>query len=285
MLNFIANIKSGKGRGRKNVDTILKYCLTNNIPYSLHITNSPGHATEIAKVLTEDGRDIIAIGGDGTFHEVLNGISDPSKTALGFIPSGRGNDFARAAGLSLDPLKALNDIIKGETDYFDYINIGKLRCLNVAGTGLDIDVLERVDGKPGKLTYLTSLLYCLKHFDPYHVKVKVNGAEHEYDCIMVGVCNGTCIGGNLKLSPHSLINDGKLNVVAITMPEDNKLMKIVPKFQAGKHIDMPITHEFWCDEVTIETQKPIQLDGEIYRNISFDCKIAASGLKTYKINK
>ncbi len=283
MLNIIANVKSGKGRGLKNIKKVAKYCLKNNIPYALYLTNKPGHATELASQLTKDGGDIIALGGDGTFHEVLNGIVDTEHTTIGFIPSGRGNDFVRTAGCSLNPIKALKDILSGEIRNIDYIDVNGTRCLNVAGTGLDIDVLERVEGKTGKLTYLMSLVYCLNHFEPYHVVVKVNGEQYEYDCIMAGVCNGTAFGGNIKLSPLSKIDDGKLDVIVMTMPENGKIVPVLPKFVQGKHMDMPITHHFECDEVSIKTNHPVELDGEIYRDLKFDCKIVKAGLKTYVV--
>ncbi|MDR0425866.1 MAG: diacylglycerol kinase family lipid kinase [Clostridiales bacterium] len=285
MVNFIANIKSGHGRGHKNVEKLLAYCLLHNIPYSLHITNRPGHATEIARLLTSNGEDVIAVGGDGTFHEVLNGVADPKHNAVGFIPSGRGNDFTRAAGFSLDPIAAFQDILRGETAYIDYIQVGEFRCLNVAGTGLDIDVLERVAGRTGKLSYLRALLYCIRHFDPYKIEVAVNGETHAYECIMAGVCNGVAIGGNIRISPLSKIDDGKLDVIVMLMPPDGKLLKVLPGFVKGKHMDYPITRHFVCDEVRITSEKPIQLDGEIYRNLQLDCKIVAGGVKTYMIKR
>ncbi len=283
MLNIIANVKSGKGRGLKNIKKVVKYCLEKNIDYALYITNKRGHATEIASELTQNGGTIIALGGDGTFHEVLNGIVDLENTTLGFIPSGRGNDFVRTAGCSLNPIKAMDDIINGETRRIDFIQVGDKRCLNVAGTGLDIDVLERVAGKTDKISYVTSLLYCLRHFEPYHVCVTVDGTTTEYDCIMAGVCNGRAFGGNILLSPRSEIDDGKLDVVIITMPEDGKIFPVVPKFLKGKHIDMPITHCYKCDEVLITSKKPVQLDGEIYRGLSLDCKVVKGGLKTFVV--
>ena len=283
MLNIIANIKSGKGRGLKNVRKIAEYCIAKNIPYSPHITNKPGHATELAKALTEKGGEIAALGGDGTFHEVLNGIGDIENTTLGFIPSGRGNDFVRAAGCSLDPIKAVEDILRGETRNIDYIDVSGVRCLNVAGTGLDTEVLERVAGKTNKISYIVSLIYCLHHFKPYRVTVSVNGESHVFDCIMAGVCNGVAIGGNIRLSPLSSIEDGKLDVIVMTMPENGRLMNVLPKFIKGRHMDMEITKHFICDEVSIESNRPIELDGEIYRSLNFDCRVIKGGLKTYKI--
>lgn len=283
MLNIIANLKSGKGRGMKNVRKVAEYCIAKNIPYSLHITNKPGHATELAASLTQNGGEIVALGGDGTFHEVLNGIVDMEHATLGFIPSGRGNDFVRAAGCSLDPIRALEDVLRGETRNIDYIDVNGKRCLNVCGTGLDVKVLELVAGKTNKISYLISLVNCLRKFDPYRLTVKVNGEEHTYDCIMAGVCNGVAFGGNIRLSPASLLDDGKLDVIVMSLPADGKIMKVLPKFVKGKHMDLDITRHFVCDEVHIEGDYPVELDGEIYRNLSLDCKVVKGGLRTYVV--
>lgn len=99
MLNIIANIKSGKGRGLKNVRKIVEYCLGKNIAYSLYLTNKPGHATELARSLTRNGGEIVALGGDGTFHEVLNGISDIQNTGIGFYSVGTRQRFRAGGGL------------------------------------------------------------------------------------------------------------------------------------------------------------------------------------------
>ena len=158
MINIIANPNSGLGRGKKNIEKISRYCIKNGIEHAFHFTERPGHATEITAELTKKGGEIAVMGGDGSFHEVLNGIVDLKNTTLGFIPSGRGNDFARSANLSLDPIKAFEAIVRGKTKQIDFIKVGEKRCLNVAGTGLDIDVLERVAGSTNKITYVISLI-------------------------------------------------------------------------------------------------------------------------------
>jgi len=87
---------------------------------------------------------IIALGGDGTFHEALCGVADFENTTLGFIPCGSGNDFAKTFKPIKRPLKKLlGNIIGGKTTYIDYIQFaGGERCINIAGTGLDVEVLR-----------------------------------------------------------------------------------------------------------------------------------------------
>ena len=285
MINFIVNRKSGKGRGLKNVKKVVEYCMKNGIDYTLHFTTRKGHATELTRLLSANGGTIVALGGDGTFNEVLNGIVDLENTTLGFIPSGRGNDFARSMNLKLDPIKALKDILRGEKTKIDFIEVGEnLRCLNVCGTGLDVEVLRHVEGKTNKISYLVSLLDCLKNFTPYTIKVTVNGEVYDYDnCIMAGVCNGTAFGGNIKVSPVSKVNDGKLDVIIITMPSNGKLMPVVPKFVAGKHMNMEITHHFACEQVEVDGDYDIELDGEIIKNEKLHCRIAKGALNTFAI--
>ena len=284
MINIIANRLSGKGRGIKNIEAIVDYCIKNGVNYAIHFTKYKGHATEITRSLTQNGGTIVALGGDGTFHEVLNGIVDLENTTVGFIPSGRGNDFVRTLGAKLDPVKAFEDILRGETQRVDFIEVdGKLRCLNVCGTGLDVSVLRAVEGKSNKLTYVLGLFNCLRKFDPYKVKVKVNGEEHSYECIMVGACNGKAFGGNILVSPLSEVDDGIMDVVVISMPPDGKIFPIVPKFIKGQHMDWDITSHFRCEEMEVEGDYPIELDGEIYPNNKLKCKLIKGGLKTFVV--
>ncbi len=285
MLNFIANIRSGKGLGNKNLKKVTEYCDKNKIEYTVHITNAQGHAQAIASGLCSNGADtIVAVGGDGTFHEVLCGISSFEKTFLGFIPSGRGNDFAHGIGIPLEPIKALKSILNGKTRFIDYIQVGDDRCLNIGGTGLDIDVLKRVAGRQGKITYLNSLLYCVRHFKPYDIEVTMGESIKRYSAVMVGICNGSQFGGGLKLSPKSVFDDGLMDLIIIQMPKGS-IWPALFKFLRGKHLSLPITESIQCTEVSIHPLdgRPIQLDGEIYENKDLVCKIVKGGLKTFEI--
>ena len=90
MLHFIVNIKSGRGKALKSVRKITDYCALHSIEYSLHITQYQGHGAEIARELSkQENTTIVAIGGDGTFHEVINGIENFENVTVGFIPCGR----------------------------------------------------------------------------------------------------------------------------------------------------------------------------------------------------
>ena len=280
-MEIIANPRSGKDNGIIALKKVQSYLNNRNIPHTIHITNKSGHAKELAQELSEKGaKKIVALGGDGTFHEVLNGI-DFNKSSLGFIPAGRGNDFAKSSKISLNTEEALEAIIRGNPETYDYIQIGDLRCLNVAGTGLDVDVLKYTANRNNKITYAGSLLKCLLNYKPYTIQVELDGQTKEYSCVMAGLCNGNQFGGGLKLCPPAKPDDGKLDLVVIEKPPRVPTFFLIPCFAKGNHMQKTFVKHFLCDKVKITTPAPIQLDGEIYYNQSFDAQIVTGGVKTF----
>lgn len=281
-MDIIANKCSGKGRGAKCLSAVTSYLDGRGIPYTVHETLGTGHGAKLAQELSANGADtVVALGGDGTLHEVLNGI-DFDRSRMGVIPAGRGNDFAIGTkAADLDPVKAIADIVRGEHRDMDYIAVGDKRCINVAGTGLDVEVLLKTAKSKNKLTYTASLFRCLLRFKPYPVKLTVNGQTIDTKCIMAGVCNGTQIGGGIRLAPIAAADDGKLDIIVMEKPKRVPTVFVMPRFVKGKHMSKPYTTHIVCEEIKIETPAPVQLDGEIYRDLKFDAHIVKGGLKTF----
>lgn len=282
MIDIIANKTSGKGNGAKHLAKVTAYLDERSIDYAVHETMAAGHAKQLTTELCASGAStIVALGGDGTFHEVLNGM-DFTNARMGLIPAGRGNDFAIGTkSASLDPIKAIASIVHDTPRDLDYIQVSDKRCLNVGGTGLDVEVLLKTANSHNKLTYVASLFRCLLKFKPYHVEVTVDGETTEYDCIMAGVCNGTQIGGGIRLSPISKADDGKLDVIIMTKPKHTPTLLVMPKFVKGKHMNKPYTHHIVCESIKIRTPAPVQLDGEIYYDLDFDAGVVKGGFKTF----
>lgn len=281
-IDIIANPSSGKGNGAKCLATVTRYLSERSVPYRTHSTTGVGHGKLLAQQICANGaKTVVALGGDGTFHEVLNGV-DFAETRLGFIPAGRGNDFARGTNAaSLDPVRAVADIVRGIPKDIDYLQIGDKRCLNIGGTGLDVEVLLKTAKSKNRFTYVSSLFRCLLKYKPYPVEVTVNGETHAYNCIMAGVCNGTQFGGGIRLCPVARADDGKMDLVIMEKPKHVPTVFVMPKFVKGKHMQKPYTHHILCDSVRIATPAPVQLDGEIYYDLPFNARIVPHGLKTF----
>ena len=288
MHHFIVNLMAGKGKAERAVRQIEKHMRANSLPYKIHASKYPGDSIELARSLSESKANIVAVGGDGTFNEVLNGV-DTRNAVLGFIPAGVGNDFARTAGISLKPLKALKDVLNGHIAAVDYINIGSAdnmrRCLNVAGTGIDIDVLQRfnVKRRKTKLQYYMCLFISLLKFKGYRIEMTLNGGKESHNCFIAAVANGRYFGGGMKISPESDIYDGKLDIIILQMTKRRKIPGMLLKFLKGKHLGLPITKTYKADSVAIKCLRNnfANIDGELLDGLEFKAEIVPNGFKMY----
>lgn len=291
MYGIVANLGSGKGEGKRCLDVVEKVFKEKNIEYKTFCTSERGDGKALAERLCNDGASVIvAIGGDGTFHEVLNG-TDFSRARLALVPAGRGNDYAAGAGISFNPKEALQSVIRGAVEDRDYIQLlptssnesGGKRCLNVCGAGLDVEVLKLTEQKQG--TYIGSLAKLLLNYKPYAVQVEVDGVTREYECIMAAFCNGSQFGGGIRICPRAQNDDGKMDLMIIKRPKVPTIA-VMPTFVAGKHLGRS-----WAERIVCESAKiialdagNIEIDGEIYSESVIDAQIIKGGFKTFAVS-
>ncbi len=286
MYHVIFNPVAGKKKAIKNLRVVERILTERGLAYELHQSCDVHDAEAIARKLTEAGEtEFIVLGGDGTLNEVLNGLTDPSVCTLGLIPSGTGNDFAARRGISLDPEKALLRILDGEAQEVDYLEVSGTRCMNVAGFGIDVDVLERCKkGKlKGKIKYLMSLIKSLFTFQGCKVKFTTDGKEEVRNVLICAACNGSVFGGGIKICPPAREDDGLMDVIVVDHIKGVfKIVKAFIELMGGRIIKYPLTTYFRCEEVEFLPQEacPIQVDGEVYHDHAFHAKIC-KGLKFY----
>ena len=285
--HIISNPVAGKNKAKNSLELVENVFRNSGASFQTHLSQSEKDATRIVRELTQAGEtDIIAHGGDGTLHEVLNGIADPANCRLGLIPSGTGNDFAEKLALPLDPVKAAELIVNGEAKDTDYLEVGGVRCMNVCGIGMDVDVLERCKkGKmKGKIKYLLSLLQSLFSFKGIKVEIQ-NGEETETrDVLIAAACNGGQFGGGIRICPAAEVDDNKLNAVIVDCIGGKiKIIKAFLQLMKGKILEYPLTKHFLCDRLKFTPATPctVQLDGELYKELDFDVKLC-KGLKFYR---
>ncbi len=282
MYHIILNPTAGKKRALKNLAVAEKILSGRGIPYEVHKTNAVHDGTAIAKRLTEAGEEeLIVLGGDGTLHEVLNGVYDISKCRIGLLPSGTGNDFATKVGLPMDAEKALALILDGSTKDTDYLVVGGVRCMNVGGIGMDVDVLERCKkGKlKGKIKYLMSLVKSLFAFKGLPVLIESEGVTEKHDALIAAACNGTQFGGGISICPCAEVDDKKIDVVVVDCIGGKiKIIKAFLQLMKGRILEYPATTHFRCDRVTFTPDIPctVQLDGELYEGLDFEVRLGTS---------
>lgn len=287
MFHIILNPVAGKKKAQNNFCAVEKVLKERGIPYEAHQSKAIGDAKRIAEELTKNGAtDLIVLGGDGTLHEVLNGLLDPSVCRLGLIPSGTGNDFAGKIGMPMDAEQAILKILESEARPTDYLQVGDIRCMNVAGLGIDVDVLERCHrGKmKGKPKYVLSLLCSLLCFKGYKVTVEVNGETFTRQTLLAAACNGAQLGGGIPICPVAEVDDGKLDVIVVDCL--GGIFKIIRAFMflmKGGILEYPAAKHYVCERVrfTCEDTDASQSDGEVYKGVELDIQIR-TGLKFYR---
>ena len=280
MYHVIFNPVAGKKKATKNLQVVERVLAERSVAYELHKSRDVHDAEHITRKLCEKGeKEFIVLGGDGTLNEVLNGLINPKECKIGLIPSGTGNDFAEKIGIPLDVEQAILKILDGEAKPVDYIEVSGTRSMNVAGLGIDVDVLERCNkGKMrGKLKYIFSLLKSLFAFKGIRVEIeKENGETQTREVLLCAVCNGAQFGGGIQICPPADPADGKLDVVLVDCIGGVwKIIKACIQLMKRKVIEYPLTTYFQCERVRFITENPcpIQLDGEVYQNHDFEAKI------------
>ncbi len=286
MYQIIFNPTAGKKKAVKGLETVCRLFKERNVAYQVHQTAEMHDAESIARRLTRAGAsNLVVLGGDGTLHEVLNGIEDPTKCNLGLIPLGTGNDFAAALGIPLDAEKATRIILDGKATPVNYLQIGERRCMNVTGLGVDVAVLERCQrGKmKGKLKYLISLIQTVFTYKGIEVQVESDGVLEHRRVLIAAACNGDQFGGGIKICPTAKMDDGKISVVTVDcIGGIGKLLKAFMCLMKGKILNYPATKTFLCDRVRFLPDEPcvVNLDGELYSDLILDVQIG-KGLKMY----
>ena len=287
MYQIIFNPTAGKKKAAKGLQTVCELFKARGVSYQIHQTAEARDAEKIARRLTKAGAsNLIVLGGDGTLHEVLNGIDDPARCKLGLVPLGTGNDFAEAMGLPMDAKEAVKVILKGNAKPVDYLQVGNRRCMNVAGFGMDVEVLEGCQrGKlKGKLKYLMSLLHCVFTYKGCALTVENKGEIRECNALLAAACNGSQFGGGIRICPDAKIDDGKMNVLTVDCIGNTfKLMSALIILLRGKILQYPKTRHFLCDKIRFIPKKPctVQLDGELYENLEMEVSVGR-GLKMYR---
>jgi YegS/Rv2252/BmrU family lipid kinase len=271
-------------RGAKYTEAVTAKLDTRGIPHRLYRTENPLHATYLAKQAAEAGEEfVLCVGGDGTLSEVAGGLYG-SDTALGIIPAGTGNDFARYLGLPQDPLRALDIALSGGERTIDLGLANGRVFINVAGSGIDVSVLRHtlfykrfLHGLPA---YVMGVLRAVFSFAPSAAEIIANGETVRRKCMLVNVANGRFIGGGMMVAPEADASDGLFDVHYVDELSRLRIVPLLAGFIKGTYTRHSFVHSFRCEELTVRFgDSSLQLDGEITSGNPVTYKLLKSALR------
>ncbi len=288
MFRVIVNPQAGRGKKKKQYDRAIGRLRERGLPFEIVRTEARGAAKELARQACEAGCDVIVVGGDGTLHEAVNGFCNFERCALGLIPLGTGNDFAAAANIPEDPVRAVDLIADGTPVYTDFMQMPQgVRGINVIGTGIDVEILRRCRQNRlfrGKTGYLLSLVVSLIKFKNYEMAARFNGKEERYKTLIACIGNGSRIGGGIRMCPQADIADGLLDFVAVDNVKKLRVPAAFVKLMKGRILEESFTRFERCEHLEVLPAKPltVQVDGELYDGLPFSVDIVKNTLRMYR---
>jgi diacylglycerol kinase (ATP) len=243
------------------------------------ISQYPKHAIELARIAAEQDYDlVIAAGGDGTAHEVLNGLMQvpaERRPKMSTIPLGSGNDFSHAIGIDPEPSLALRQIFSGASKRIDVVrfwdDLDHIEFFgNTLGIGFDATVTIRSRQNKyfrGFMIYFVAVLQTiLFNHDAPLMKIHTDAGEWEEALLMFVLCNGGREGGGFIVSTDAHMDDGVLQYTAVKRISRMMMMRLVPEFMKGTHGRFPQIIDGEFRFLQIESDRPmfIHADGEIF---------------------
>jgi diacylglycerol kinase (ATP) len=273
-------------------------------PTDVVSTTHRGHAIDLAREAALAGRTlIVAFGGDGTLHEVANGVLDAGRrTAVGYIGQGTGGDFRRTLGIE-HRLDAYVDAIAAGRD--QVLDVGKVRYrafdgsmkerwfVNIVSAGISGLVDRYVAGTSktfgGPAAYLWASTRALAECQRARLKCTVDLRGERRDQVtssyMFAICNGRYFGAGMHVAPMAKPDDGRFDVVSIDAPSKLAFPGTMRRLHSGTHLTAPGARQFGCDRITVDLDNErardvflLDVDGEPLGGLPFEVTLAPKAL-------
>lgn len=263
---FIINPKSGKGRDPQDIVN----CIKLNFPQAAWaLTTGPRHATELAaKAVSQQYEAVVAVGGDGTINETAQALVN-TPTALGVIPGGSGNGFARELHMPLHLQEAVFCLQKAKTVRCDVGQANGELFLNLAGVGIEAQIAYDFmqygkTGKRGMWPYFKLGAKDAFTYQPQEMQLEYDGRQETLRPLSVTFANGTQYGSNFKIAPQASLTDGWLEKVVIKNVHKLKLLAAAPTFFTDDSTHLGVTDTTRVKHVLLRQPGEIiyHLDGE-----------------------
>ncbi len=266
-LVLIVNPRAGGGRARKLLAEAERAIASRGLRHRVVLTESIEHGRRETVAAVDAGAIPVVVSGDGLIGQAGGAIAGRGAT-MGVIPGGRGNDFARVAGIPTDVGQAVDALAAGRTREIDVGAIDGARFLCIASCGFDSDanrIANEAKFVRGNLVYAYAAIKALVEWRPATFRLEFNGQVREVRGYSVAAANGAAYGGGMYAAPAAELDDGLLEVVSCAeMGKLRFLFRLIPKSFKGTHVGEPEVNVDRAAEVRISADRPfvVYADGD-----------------------
>jgi diacylglycerol kinase (ATP) len=280
-LRLIVNPHSGSGKVAAALPGISSALDAQGLDHDVVETSGPASATQLARDALEEGCEfLVAVGGDGTVHEVVNGMfTDDEPTApravLGVVSAGSGCDFARTFGLNIPPerlakhfaTETIQPIDVGRMTYLDHDGNPATRLFaNIAEVGYGAECVRKAARYPrwmGRFRYLFAAYGAIRSMPRPEATVSLAHTDATRPLVNLVVANAQFFGGGMKVAPRALPDDGRFNV-QIFSGSRSQVFVLTTKIYKGEHLPHPDISEYQSPTVEVDPSVPlpVEADGE-----------------------
>lgn len=284
-IHIIANPKAGKGRAVGKAERLAALLTAAGAVAHVDVPGSRQEAVAHAGEAVDAGCDCLVVcGGDGSLAGILD-LAARSDTALGVLPAGRGNDFARGlgAGGSCEALVAA--VGRGRTRPVDLGAVDGQSFATVVGCGLDAEVGRAAIGGTavgGMAGYVIEALRHLRTFRGFAMCLEVDGrVVHDGDTTLVACANTSTYGGGFRVAPGADPADGRLDVCVVRGVGRFEAASLLPQLAIGTHVGHPAVSLFAASEVRVTAAEPLVAlaDGEVAGQVPFTVTVRPGALR------
>jgi YegS/Rv2252/BmrU family lipid kinase len=267
-LALIVNPSSGGGRAARTLPDVRAALTARGLDHHVELTRSLEHARELAVTAATADETAVALGGDGLVGAVAGALARHGGGVLGVLPGGRGNDFARALGIPLEPVAACEVLATGSAEPLDLGEAGDRTFVGIASCGFDSDA-NRIANETklvrGNLVYAYGALRALLGWRPARFTLAIDGAPPRSAMgYTVAIANSKAYGGGMLMAPAASLTDGLLELVIVGDIPKLRFLRGLPKVFKGEHINQPEVEVVRCREVEVSADRPFTMyaDGD-----------------------
>lgn len=266
-LTLLVNPASGGGRALKVLPAVQQALRAAGLAVTVQHTESLEHARTLATTAATAGMTVATLSGDGLVGAVAGALADVPGAVLGILPGGRGNDFARMAGIPLDAVAACAVIATGVATPVDLGEVDGRPFVGIASLGFDSVVNRIANDAPaflGGQAYTYGALRALVGWKHAEFTISVDGEERRFRGWSVAAANSKAYGGGMLLAPAADLQDGLLDVVTNDACSRLRFLTILPKVFKGTHVDAPMVTVRQGREITVSADRPftVYADGD-----------------------